>query len=288
MADQRAQEALQRLVAGEKLERREPKVRYNGAQGMPIREEILDRQRDVVITRNAYGARCLNTPNVLFADVDFPIPSGCSPYGWLLVAAIVAALVAKFALHSGALAVVLCLSILVVGSIIIGKLEKPGIPTDPKKNSDQVAHDRIRAFASSHPDWHLRVYRTPAGFRTLAMHRTFSPEEPAVMEFFSALGTDKVYAQMCRNQHCFRARVSPKPWRIGIDQHIRPDPTWPVPAEKLPSRQQWIDRYEAAALRYASCQFIESLGGDTTDPQAKFVQELHDNLSQAASNLPMG
>ena len=23
-----------------------------------------------IITRNAYGARCLNTPNVLFADVD--------------------------------------------------------------------------------------------------------------------------------------------------------------------------------------------------------------------------
>ena len=70
-ADARAQEALQRILSGEKLLRREPKIPYNGAQGVPIREEIIDRHGETVITRNSYGARCLNTPNVLFADIDF-------------------------------------------------------------------------------------------------------------------------------------------------------------------------------------------------------------------------
>ncbi len=71
MADQRAEEALRRLLAGEKLARREPKVPYNGAAGVPIREEVLARHGEEVVTRNAYGARCLNSPAALFADVDF-------------------------------------------------------------------------------------------------------------------------------------------------------------------------------------------------------------------------
>ena len=38
----------------------------------------------------------------------------------------------------------------------------------------------------------------------------------------SAIGADPIYVQMCLRQHCFRARVSSKPWRIGIGQHLRP------------------------------------------------------------------
>ena len=71
-ADARAKEALARILAGEKLHRRDHKIPYNGAEGLPIREEILSTHGDAVITRNSYGAHCLNTPSVLFADIDFP------------------------------------------------------------------------------------------------------------------------------------------------------------------------------------------------------------------------
>src|SRR4051812_20753218 len=71
----------------------------------------------------------------------------------------------------------------------------------------------IRSFSETHPDWHLRIFQTPAGFRVLVMHRCFDSHERAVDEFFEALGVDPVYAVMCKNQRCFRARVSPKPWR---------------------------------------------------------------------------
>ena len=70
MAEARADEALQGLIAGQALARREPKVAYNGATGTPIREEVLARHGEHVITRNAYGARCLNTAKVLFADIE--------------------------------------------------------------------------------------------------------------------------------------------------------------------------------------------------------------------------
>ena len=74
-ADERTREAFGRIAAGEALERRERKVGYNGARGLPIREEIVERHGDAVVTRNSYGARCLNTPDVLFVDVDFDPPA---------------------------------------------------------------------------------------------------------------------------------------------------------------------------------------------------------------------
>src|ERR1051325_3351768 len=77
MADARAHEALARLLRGEKLPRRELKRAYNGSEGGPIREEIGAGYADTRLTRNSYGAVCLNTPNVLFADIDFTDqPSG--------------------------------------------------------------------------------------------------------------------------------------------------------------------------------------------------------------------
>ena len=84
------------------------------------------------------------------------------------------------------------------------------------------------------------------------MHRTFDPREPAVAEFFRALGTDPIYVQMCLRQNCFRARVSPKPWRIGIGQHMKPVGVWPVDPNRLPERRQWIEAYERVSKGYAS------------------------------------
>jgi len=56
MADQRVRESLDRLIAGESLTRREPKVPYGGADGLPIREEVVRRAGPDVLTRNSYGA----------------------------------------------------------------------------------------------------------------------------------------------------------------------------------------------------------------------------------------
>jgi len=81
-ADQRTQEAFERIARGEQLDRRERKLAYNGAHGVPIREEIVERQGDTVITRNSYGARCLNTPDVLFVDIDFDEPLRGSVFGF--------------------------------------------------------------------------------------------------------------------------------------------------------------------------------------------------------------
>lgn len=71
-AVQRVAEAWANMDAGRKPTRREAKVAYAGADGLPIREEIISEHPEAgaIVTRNAYGARCLNVPDILFADVE--------------------------------------------------------------------------------------------------------------------------------------------------------------------------------------------------------------------------
>ncbi|HEY1121551.1 MAG TPA: hypothetical protein VGE67_08110 [Haloferula sp.] len=286
MADARAAESLRRILSGERIERREPKVPYNGADGVPIREEILSRQGDTIITRNSYGASCLNTPDVLFADVDLPTHGSSritTIIGWLslLTGIIYGCIQGSF--RSG---------LLVTGgvyfaAVLVGAIVQRLFPrSDADVRTRRMR--RIHQFSEGNPDWHLRVYETPAGYRVLAMHDTFDPAGEEASRCFQALGTDKIYVRMCANQRCFRARVSPKPWRIGISAHMRPRPgIWPVAPERLPLREAWVRGYEQRATGYASCRFVTKLGSDRVHPAAEQVAVLHDELSRSTSTLPI-
>ena len=251
-ADERTREAMARFKAGETRARFEYKRAYNGAEGVPIREEVLERHGTTVITRNGYGARCLNTPDVLFVDVD--VPEG-SLRGWL----------------NG-----------VLGPLL--RLVAPSLAEEPWVRTER----RVRETLAARPRERWRIYRTPAGFRLLAVHRTFATDDPEVMSLFEALGADPVYRIMCARQHCFRARVSPKPWRIGVEKHLGPaNATWPIKPTRMPQRQRWVEDYERRSRGYASCRFVGEVGDARPDPAAEVVQRLHDAMCGADRELPL-
>lgn len=285
-ADARAREALDRILAGDNLQRREPKVAYNGAEGVPIREEIVARHGEAIITRNLYGALCLNTPNVLFVDVDHendaPFRLSCTVHVIFLVVAVAWGISQRsFPLTMLALVLTITLSHgVAVGLFRLYELCLGG-PTI-------LASRRIRRFSARHPDWHLRVYDTPAGRRILVMHDVFDPHEDRVTRCFRELGADRVYVNMCVRQNCFRARVTAKPWNIGINVHMRPRPgVWPINPDRLPLRQRWIREYEPIAACFAACRFVEQLGSAVTHKTTEAVCRLHDDLAQAHSGLPL-
>jgi len=285
-AEQRVEEAVAQAATNPVILRREPKRPYNGADGVPIREEIVQRHGSCVVTRNAYGARCLNTPNVLFADIDGQWEPAWSLYG--VVATV--SLIAGLALMGGRVHWLILTITVVLGAgmllVLAEQLRQRWVRFTGGPEKSMI--DRIKKFIRRHPDWHVRVYRTPAGLRLLALQRTFSPHDPEVQELFAATGVDPVYRRMCEKQNCFRARVSAKPWRIGIADRLRPrSGAWPVPEDGQPARQVWVEHYEQAAAAYAACQFIESLGSGRIDPAARAVQQLHDELSQALLARPL-
>ncbi|TXH77256.1 MAG: hypothetical protein E6Q88_01975 [Lysobacteraceae bacterium] len=288
-AQSRVREAFDRILAGENLARYERRVAYNGADGVPIREEIVDRDGETVITRNAYGALCLNTPDVLFADIDFERPVGLRSIllAGLLVALTVAATMQGL-LHWRPVpaAIIAVFAALTFSGALAKKLDGAFIAI--RGGAEQIARRRIRAFLREKPEWRLRIYRTPAGLRLLAVHRRFDPNDPQVDACFGAWGVDALYARMCRHQQCFRARVSPKPWRIGM-QRLRPpySAAWRPEHAEMSSRRDWIERYEHQARDYASCRYVETLGEGKTDPQIEILQRWHDELCQAEQSLPL-
>jgi hypothetical protein len=285
-AEERAREAMNRIESGEVLARREPKVPYNGAEGVPIREEIVARHGDVIITRNSYGAICLNSPNALFADIDFqvaPSPAGCAG---AFVAAVVIGIGCGVYFGSLQAFIIAGMVLSVAGAPVLHLLFR--LRNQRGGGPEQRAMKMVETFVAARPEWRVRVYRTPAGYRVLAMHRPFDPNEDEALVFMDALKTDPIYQRMCRNQQCFRARLSAKPWRIGIDAHMKPRPgVWPVKPERMPDRLAWVARYEEAARDYAACRFVCELGDGAVDYQVDAVRRLHDDYCRAESGLPI-
>lgn len=278
MARERAGAALQRVVAGEPLLRREPKVPYNGADGVPIREEVITRLGNAAVTRNSYGARCLNSPDVLFADVDFNPNLPASGRVGVAIGALMVWLVGTYmiSLWTGVLAAGV---FLLLASLLARWLRQKTAHTE---RQEQRVRDHVNTFVRQHPDWNVRLYRTPGGLRLLATHRTFTPNDAAVQAFFRAVGADPLYVRMCQNQQCFRARLTAKPWRIGLQIRMHPRPgVWPVAPDRLPQRTQWIAEYEQAAKAYAACRYWDSCGSGIIADSVKPVLAMHDRECRA-------
>lgn len=289
MAEQRAEEALQRILSGEALTRRERKTAYSGADGVPIREEVLSRHDDEVITRNSYGAHCLNSPRALFADVDFDSfdRRGFAPALLAFVVLVAATATASWHFQSPVIAfwgVLASLALAVPAAAFWRRVVRAA-----QGGSEQAARARVQVFLSKNPSWALRLYRTPRGLRLLVTHQLFDATAPQVQQFFSAVGADPVYVRMCINQRCFRARLTGKPWRMDMATRMTPRPgVWPVQAEHMAMRRQWVAAYEQKAAQFAACRFVEAMGSGAVHIDMGSVIELHDTTSRAMrTQLPM-
>jgi hypothetical protein len=282
-AEARVEEAFLEVTSGMKPWRRERKVPYNGANGVPIREEVIARYDESVVTRNSYGSLCLNTPDVLFVDMDL---NDGTPWKWFVRVGFATAFLALAIQIMFPGAYLIWLVVLFVPASITSRLYRFFLRL--KGGHRGIAMARIRQFSKEHPDWNLRVYETPLGYRVLAMHTTFDPHGHDVTQCFDTLGCDPVYVAMCRFQRCFRARVSPKPWRVGLPTPMLPrGAVWPLTPEKMEVRQSWIQAYEQRSADYAACRFVAHLGSDRVHPSAEAVRRWHDELSRAESGLPI-
>ena len=294
MAQQRAAAALAELQAGRQVAQREQKLPYGG-DGLPIREQVLARHGDLVVTRNSYGARCLNAPDVLFADIDFDheLPPWLERLFRMLPWALLTC-VAGFGFplawqRGGVTAANLSVGILALalGHLLL-RITAHVLRTAPANARDR-AHTlaRVRAVLADLPDGRCALYATPAGLRAIVLHACSDPRSEWTRTLFRNLGGDPAYTSLCALQSCFRARISAKPWRIGV-RKIKPRPgIWPVHPDRRVDRERWVAEYEAAAAGFAACRFLEDLGTGPVHPRCAEVQRLHDELSGARSGKPI-
>lgn len=292
-AEQRAALALTALQQGEHVPGRERRQAY-GDDVLPIREQVVAHDGTDVVTRNRYGARCLNVPDVLFADVDvqlalsrrarlaFGVIMAVVFFGWLDL--VVWAIVATHQALHWSLGVAAFVLLLAIGRVRARWLRSPG-------NLVRCKHELlawVRQALTPLSAGRFAIYETPAGVRLLALHATFAPDSAATSDLFTRLRTDLRYVRLCRLQRCFRARVSAKPWRIGIREPLRPrSGIWPCPEALHAGRNAWIERYETRAADFAACRFVAAVGNGAVHPRAAVVQKAHDAMCRAHSGLPI-
>lgn len=296
-AQQRAQAALDQVLSAPQarnLDARFQRMERLGEYGLndqtPIREEILGQRGRAVMTRNSYGAHCLNTPDVAIADMDFP-PQPKPPSAAPLLIAAFFALAACFVIFAqgGALpAMVVLAGTVVVMALWLRRLlnarQKQAGSADPR----QLALERVTAFSQQHPDWGLRVYSTPKGLRIIVTHETMAPTDGAVQNLFAALQVDPIYQRLCLQQQCFRARVTGKPWRMGMSGPSPQVRRWPVAANQLAARADWTHVYDKQAAQYSACRFVAQLGQARIAMDIQALVDWHDEACRAEeSQLPL-
>lgn len=128
------------------------------------------------------------------------------------------------------------------------------------------------------------AYRKP-GLRLLATHQTFDPESPQVAEVFEQLGADPLYGKLCRIQKYFRARLSLKPWRCGLNA---PEVRWPWGSDdQAGAFSDWQIKYQVKSAGYATCWLLGVVGG--ADVHASLVRLLahHDAATGVGIDRPL-
>ena len=224
-----------------------------GSPGQPLREELVAEHRDaagqslVAVTRNAYGALVLNAASAMFIDIDSAEAPPAKSGGFL--------------------------------SGLFGRKAAPApAPAEPPEL------ELVRNWAHTHPDWSLRVYGTKAGLRVLVTHTTMAPESDVAMNTMRELRADPLYVKLCRAQKCFRARLTPKPWRIGI--RTRP-PAFPQVDQSATRMAQWRGEYDRRSAGFATCTLLAQFGAGTIHPAIANIVRLHDTTARIDTGLPL-
>ncbi len=215
-----------------------------GYADRPLREEIVDvikgsdGRESAIVTRNGYGALVLNAARVMFIDIDFETKP--KPGGL---------------------------------SSMLRQLSGKGVAPSPV--DEHLA--RIEEWSRRNPQWSMRVYRTFGGLRGLITNELFEPTDASSTQILQSLNSDPLYVRLCRAQECFRARLTPKPWRCGT---TNPPSHYPWTTSKLEQLQrQWEKSYEYAADRYTTCKLVKEFGSASMPSDVARIVELHDRYA---------
>ena len=231
---------------------------YYPARQLP--EELLEEIRGAdgtliaAITRNRYGARILNTDAVLITDIDFPHRAVWeelhAPRGGFF-------------------------------SRLFGRGETPSQADIEQRKHEEIT-GLIDDFAQRNPDLGVRTYRTRNGYRVLMTGADAPPRSERAARIMADLSSDELYMALCRVQDCYRARLTPKPWRIGMFP-LSDLGRWP---KNTPEHAGWIEEYEAAVPEHAVCELLGTTGPAPSAEEQR-ITDLHDRAVLRQEPLPL-
>jgi hypothetical protein len=152
-------------------------------------------------------------------------------------------------------------------------------------DASEKIREQIAATAASRPEYTFRLYKTAAGFRLAVINKRITPTSPESDGLLAAFGSDPLYVKLCKNQESFRARLSPKHWRCGVNS---PHDRFPFENQSAEDRHRnWTKKYHEASGQFATCTFVEQYGSQHGVADFRQLIDLHDRETKAASGLPL-
>lgn len=120
----------------------------------------------------------------------------------------------------------------------------------------------------------FRLYKTAGGFRAIETSTSWNPTNYIVQKLMKSVYADPLYIALCRSQECFRARLTPKPWRI-----------WgTIDYDNFTTGNEWIKEQGEYESEVKVCSLFKIIGEDKIDDKFKEVIIYHDNITKALNN----
>lgn len=222
------------------------------------REEIIREMTDSMgetnafVSRNGYGSLILNTRDLVFIDVDLPPQRRQLPQG-------------------------------IVGTVL--SLLGLGSQTAPASSPEVETLSRIESVAVRFSHLGFRVYRTANGFRIMVINEPLLSDSQIAQQLLMEFRADPLYIRMCKNQECFRARLTPKAWRCDVR---RPPGRFPFENAGEEDRYRaWETEYNNGIRGFATCKLETTIGTPEVHPELQTLIELHDRLTGISDHLPL-
>lgn len=125
----------------------------------------------------------------------------------------------------------------------------------------------------------FRIYETTKGIRVIGK-KYLNPADRGYQSLMRKVAVDWLYMQLSKKQNCFRARLTPKPYRMQAKTiKVRS----PLDCE-TPEYIAWEKSYQSASQRYAVVKHLKSIGSDFANEP---VIKMHDQTCNAHNNLTL-
>lgn len=144
-----------------------------------------------------------------------------------------------------------------------------------RKARDKAWHlEALRGFSADHPEHHLMIYETHSGLRVFVTSQEADPQSENSRTLLATLRSDSLYQRLCHAQKCYRARLTPKPWRCAAE---RPPNSFPRERfEQQTAFDAWLTTYTEKSRSYTVCRLLASIGSGRITDQAGKILAIHD------------
>lgn len=145
---------------------------------------------------------------------------------------------------------------------------------------EQLMLRALHKLHADYPELGMRLYETAAGWRVVLTGQRLAPGNALQRALFTRLHADELYTRLCAAQQCWRARLTPKPARLGMAQKY---PGQFSSAAATPQAEAWVQDYLQRCAGRAVCRLVDVLGPQ----QESAALSLHDELTGAASRCAL-